>query len=116
MTHLAVIYLRGDGVEKDPAKAHELLQIALKKNPKHSEANANIGVLYYEGDAVPQNYAVALQHFETAAQEIHDNSQLYYLMARCYWETSNKPKSREYFQKAADMDNKDAIQWLKDNN
>lgn len=64
--NLAVLYLNGDGVAKNSARAVELLNQAADHG--HAVAQQNLGVLYQYGEVVPRDYAKAKVWFEKAAE------------------------------------------------
>ena len=62
---LAVLYLRGDGLERDVERAVELFRSAATKGLRAAEKN--LGELYAEGAGVPRDDALAAHWFGLAA-------------------------------------------------
>ena len=60
-THLAMMYMEGNGVEKDNARAMALLEKAAKQG--EPLALLNLGMLHANGDGVQQNDSIALAYF-----------------------------------------------------
>jgi TPR repeat protein len=61
MNRLALMYIHGRGVNLDINKGLELLEKAAKLGSENSRLY--LGVLYLEGELVPQNLALAKAHF-----------------------------------------------------
>lgn len=67
---LAGMYLDGEGVEKDEAKAFELYQKALEFNSDNPMAQYNIGLCYEKGNGVPASEEEAAKWFWKAKDKI----------------------------------------------
>ncbi len=62
---LGVMYVRGQGVERDPERAVLLFRKAAHMGLR--TAQKNLGQMYLDGDGVPQDDAMALRMFRLAA-------------------------------------------------
>lgn len=62
---LGVMYVRGQGVERDPERAVILFRKAAHMGLR--TAQKNLGQMYLDGDGVPQDDAMALRMFRLAA-------------------------------------------------
>jgi len=69
-----LVYLNGDGVERDEAKAAGLFVEAADKGSR--DAAFQLGLLYQRGAGVPQHDGIALEWFEKAASMGHPEAQL----------------------------------------
>jgi TPR repeat protein len=65
--NLAILYLTGNGVERDVARSVELHRKAADQ--KLPAAQHGLGVFYYQGIGVKQDYAEALKWFKCAASQ-----------------------------------------------
>ena len=69
------------------------------------EAKVNLGLLYYDGELVPQNYDEAFKWFLEAAEEGHPGG--IFQTARCYDKGAgveqNMEKAMEYYRKGMEM-------------
>jgi len=65
--NLAILYLTGNGVERDVARSVELHRKAADQ--KLPAAQHGLGVFYYQGIGVKQDYAEALKWFKRAASQ-----------------------------------------------
>ena len=63
---LALSYIHGDGVEKNPATAARILQKLADNN--HYQAQYELALLYRDGSGVPKNDELALNWLKQAAQ------------------------------------------------
>ena len=110
--YMARMYFDGRGVPEDNAKAYQLFLEALKLGG--DEANYYLGILNYldenENPVVKQNADVALQFLSAVPEhmEAKANERMGYI---CVKEGRNE-EARKYFEKAASLGNKDAIQML----
>ena len=99
---LAQLYLRGDGVSKDPAEAARWYREAAE----HNDANAQyaLGVLLERGIGVDKDPIQALLWFQRAAQQGHPaaltNTGVAYSMGQIV--PRDYAKAFSYFQRAAD--------------
>jgi len=71
---LAVLYLRGDGLERDVERAVELFRSAAMKGLRAAEKN--LGELYAEGAGVPRDKARAAHWFGLAAAQGDSGAQV----------------------------------------
>jgi len=67
---LASLYQRGEGVEKDPARAIELYKTAADLGD--AEAQFNLGNIYLLGEGVPADEVWALTYYRDAASQGHE--------------------------------------------
>ena len=58
---------KGHGVQKDPARAAELLRAAAEHG--HAQAKTMLAKLYWEGDGVPQDRSRAMEWWQAAAAQ-----------------------------------------------
>lgn len=74
-----------------------------------------IGYMYYLGQAIPQDYAKAVEWFTKAAEKNYDFG--LFFLAECYKNGQGVPadieKAKEYYRKAADLGNDAAKTALK---
>ena len=71
--HLAVAYLNGHGVAKNPSLALKWLEKAAQQD--HADAQYALGTIHLAGRGVRQNFQTAFKWFEMAAQHNHAESQ-----------------------------------------
>ena len=64
-TKLGLLYLNGDGIEKDPKEAFRLFQLAADQN--YPQAYNELGLLYRKGIFVPKNLATAVRYYQKSA-------------------------------------------------
>jgi TPR repeat protein len=67
--NLGLLYDEGDGVARNPQKAHELYLSAAKA--RFADAQFNVGFNYATGTAVPQEWSKAAAWYEKAAGQGH---------------------------------------------
>ncbi len=70
MTELAALYQRGEGVEKDPARAIALYRRAAELG--EAEAQFNLGNIFLLGEGVEVDEAWALTYYRQAASQGHE--------------------------------------------
>jgi len=80
--YLGVMYLKGQGVPRNPQLALEWLAKAASAGA--AGAQAYMGAFNRRGDLVPQNYAEAMRWYLLAAKQNHENSQ--YRIALMYYQ------------------------------
>ena len=71
--HLAVAYLNGHGVAKNPGLALKWLDKAAQQD--HADAQFALGTIHFTGRGVRQNFQTAFKWFERAAQQNHAEAQ-----------------------------------------
>lgn len=116
-----LMYMRGDGVDKDYKKAMEWYLKAAEQND--FRAQCNVGELYRCGQGVEQDYQKAMEWFLKAAEQNYDIAQnklgeLYLYGFGTYVDVWNDlepfnreddcKKAFEWFSKAANQNNPDA--------
>ena len=72
---LAMVYLNGDGVERDYQQAFKWLTQAA--NLGHPESQYNLGWMYADGNGVSQNYKEAVRLFRLATEKGQLKAQYY---------------------------------------
>lgn len=99
---LAVMFEKGDGVPRDPAKAVEHLRKSAEQG--YAPAQAGLGWLYVTGDRVPKNASKAFELFHKSAEQGFPPAQL--TLGNMYRSGEGTPrnvaKAVEWYQKAAD--------------
>ena len=79
-----------------------------------TEEMLNLGLSYYNGDGVQQNYSTAQKWFEKSAEE--GSAEAAFYLGQMYFEGNGVKRSygqaREWFIKAADAGNTDAMRML----
>ena len=100
---LARKYMRGDGVEKDYAKAAKWFQKAADNN--HTKAQFELAKLYLNGLGVDQNDAESVELLITPATKGNDQAQ--YLLGTLYLEgkgtEKNTSQAIDWLREAADQ-------------
>ena len=71
--NLGVMYAKGRGVERNEAKAVELLTLAADKGD--ANAQLNLGIMYAKGRGVDKDEVKAFQLWERAAEQGHASAQ-----------------------------------------
>ena len=66
------MYDEGDGVEEDDVKAVEWYRKAAEQ--EYSDAQYNLGAMYYNGEGVEQDYAKAVEWVRKAAEQGHEGA------------------------------------------
>lgn len=120
---LGSLYHRGQGVAQDDEKAFSLYRMAAKHETKpNAYAMYELGRMYQDGiGTVPDKassvkwYAAAYKGFLSIEQNIADDK-LYYRIGQMNLTGTGTekdlPKAKEYFEKAAALDNADALYGL----
>jgi hypothetical protein len=109
---LGVAYLKGDGVQKDAARAVEWFRKAAEQgNPK---AQNNLGVAYLNGTGVSRDAVKAVEWFRKAAEQGSRDAQ-YNLGVQYGYGTGvskDAAKAVEWYRKAAEQGDRDAQRSL----
>ena len=110
--NLGVLYAQGLGVGRDPGKAAGLyLQSA---ETGYALAQFNLGMAYLTGEGVSQDYRQAALWWVKAAEQEH--VQATFNLATLYQKglgiKKNEAIARRLYQRAADLGDQRAIQWL----
>ncbi len=102
MFNLGVMYAKGDGVEKDPAKACQWYEKAAEAG--HAGAMFNLGVMYAKGDGVEKDPAKARQWWQKAAEAGHAGAMfnLGLMYAKGDGVEKAPAKARQWWEKAAE--------------
>lgn len=100
--NLGIMYITGEGVLKDYAKAFQWYQKAAEQG--HVEAQFNLGNKYYNGEGVSQDYAKAFQWYQKAAEQGYAKAQ-FNLSIMLFDESvqRNYDKALYWAQKAAEQ-------------
>jgi TPR repeat protein len=53
----------------DPVKAVACFEQGLRVMPKHKELRSYLGMMYQDGEGVPEDYAKAIEHYTVAAEQ-----------------------------------------------
>ncbi len=69
MVHVAAKLDKGDGVERDAEASLNWYRLVLGKAPLNKYANCMIGLAYYKGEAVEQDYPAALKYLRTGLEQ-----------------------------------------------
>lgn len=117
----ACLYKNGQGKEKDEDKAEALFEEAAKeiaKSPEElegkiyiAEACDLVGVIYYNGDGVDQDYAKAMEWYSKAA-DLGNASAMIWIGYMYYFGEGvevDYAKAMEWYSKAADLGNASAM-------
>lgn len=113
-TLLARIYLTGEnlGLERDPARAAQLLAGAAARGDK--EAQYYLGLLVSAGDGVPKDETAAVNWLLAAAEQEHVEAQ--YALSRAYSKGAGVPenpqKTLKWLTRAAENGHTDAQFYL----
>ena len=109
---LGIRYLRGDGVERDPAMAMKFYRMAAEKGLAVSQSN--LAFMYWEGEHVPRNVAEAVRWAEMAAKG--DNLPAMWLLGRAYSDDEgvapNLPEAVRWMTMAAEKNHAPAMNDL----
>lgn len=70
---LGVAYLKGQGVERDPAIALKWIERAAEQ--QYAEAQYTLGAMHHAGRGALQSFPIAFKWFEQAAQQNHAEAQ-----------------------------------------
>ena len=73
--NIGIMFLRGEGVAKDPAKAAFWLERAAGRG--HIQAQYNLGEMYHNGEGVAKNGALAYYWMTLAAKQGDENAEKY---------------------------------------
>lgn len=109
---LGILYLKGNGVQKDEEKAFELFNSAGERT---SDIPFWLGNCFYDGIGCSQDYEEAMRMFQLGSEEQEDSyCQLY--IARMYRDGKGVDKdidaAKEWYEKAAENGNKTADEEL----
>ena len=120
---LGSLYRRGEGVEQDDAKAYELYRMAAEHSEKpNAYAAYELGRMCKDGigtapdEATSEKwYRQAYRGFLSIEQDMADDK-LYYRLGQMNMggvgTEINLANAKQYFEKAAELDNKDALYGL----
>lgn len=93
-----------------PADPAELEELRLAADRGDAAAQNNLGMMYYDGDGVAQNYGEAVRYFRLAADQGDAGGQ--FAVGRMYAEgrgvTQSDDEAARYFRLAADQGDADA--------
>ena len=93
-------------------KAIKYFEMAAQSGKK--EAYYSLGVIYHQGEGVPQNYKKAFEYFKLAAQKGHSEAD--YNLGIMYYQGEGVPqnykKAMKHFKLAAQAGNKEAQNFL----
>lgn len=112
--NLAVLYLRGQGVDEDPAAAARWFRLAaVQGNPI---AQDNLGQLYYQGRGVEQDFEEAARWIKAAAYQGDPSAQLRLgtLFAEGIGVPQDGERARSWWKKSAAQGNPLAKARLED--
>lgn len=70
---LGVVYLKGNGAEKNPTLAYKWIEKAAEQG--YAEAQYALGAMHHAGRDALQSFALAFKWFERAAQQNHAEAQ-----------------------------------------
>ena len=98
LVQLGLMYVTGDGVDLDYAKAKDYWEKAAAKGS--DTAMYHIGIMYRMGEGMNKDRSKAMEWFEKAAQKGHTGSMN--AIASMYYDNKDYNKAREWYQKAVD--------------
>lgn len=78
--NLGVMYAKGRGVERNEAKAVELLALAADKGD--ANAQLNLGIMYAKGRGVAKDESKAFQLWARAAEQVGG-----WVGVGCFWDS-----------------------------
>lgn len=106
--NLGVMYVKGEGVPKDEAKAIEWYQKAAAQG--NADAQFKLGMRYFSGVGVPKDEAKSVEWFQKAAAQGHANAQFNLGVRYAFGEgvPRDEAKAKEWYQKAASQGQVDA--------
>lgn len=112
---LGYMYLKGNGVNRDTARAHVLLERAVENDV--IDGHYYLGLAYTQGLGVEVDLSLGFKHLVTAAQQGHADAQnqLGYLYRSGRGVEQNFVRARYWYQLASDQGNNDAtnrLAWL----
>lgn len=109
---MALMYMKGQGVEQDYFKAFNTFTLASENGYLHS--NYYLGNMYYYDLGVPQDYIEAFNYYLKASEA--NDSYAYYRIAKMYLKgqgvEANIKKAEKFFLIAAENDNPFACYYL----
>ena len=114
--NLGILYSKGLGVQKDPAEAFRLFNLAAVQG--NTQAEFQLGVMYAKGYGVAQNYGAALMWTQKAAEagDPDGENRLGWLYDEGYGVPKDVRQAAYYYKLAADKGNPDAAfnlaRWL----
>ncbi|MBL8519673.1 MAG: sel1 repeat family protein [Betaproteobacteria bacterium] len=113
--NLAVLYLQGRGVAKNPQKAAELSRYAAERG--NAAAATRLGTLYETGEGVPRDGAQALHWHEKAAAlgSPGSHTSLFFMYARGEMVPKDLVKAAAYLNQAAELEEPIAMSMFLDN-
>ncbi|MDD7398147.1 MAG: hypothetical protein PUG65_02115 [Firmicutes bacterium] len=113
-SRLAWIYLKGNGVAKNPTKAIEYYKKGMTEGSGES-SNAGLGAMYFYGDGVEKDYAKAISYFKKAIKL--GSSTAYYHLGIAAMEGRGVAKdineAKRYFKIASAAGDENAAEMLK---
>ncbi len=106
--NVALLYTKGQGVQKDPAEAAKWYRVAADKGIP--EAQYNLGLLYSTGSGVPKDEKQAADWFEKAAQKGDSNAanNIGELYESSEGSLHNPAEAEKWYRKSAEEGNADA--------
>ena len=113
-SRLAWIYLKGNGVAKNPTKAIEYYKKGMTEGSGES-SNAGLGAMYFYGDGVEKDYAKAISYFKKAIKL--GSTTAYYHLGIAAMEGRGVVKdineAKRYFKIASAAGDENAAEMLK---
>lgn len=109
---LGTFYLMGEGVEKDPIKAIEYLELAAQDN--NTNAIWYLAQLYYEDELIETDYSKSKEYLEKLVPL--NKHEAIFLLGLLYYEgkgvEKNYEKAKEYFESSAKQGDHNALLYL----
>lgn len=91
-TDLALMYDRGEGVNKNNEEAVKWYRLAAEKG--YARAQRNLAISFDDGEGVPQDYEEALKWYKLAVEQGDSDAQ-YNLARLYYWKRGGSPQDYE---------------------
>ncbi|MCK5189618.1 MAG: sel1 repeat family protein [Methylococcales bacterium] len=116
--YLGSMYAAGAGVDRNYQHAAEWYRKSSDQG--YVDASIRLGYLYKEGRGVQRDYDEARKLFEKVLKKSPNNVDAQVAMGIIYYKGEGVKqdyiKAAEWFKKPAELNNKEAVQWLKSTN
>ena len=117
MIVLGNIYYQGNGGEKDPARALQYYELALKVDPDNRHVQDQLGMMYYKGEGSAVDYTKAAEFCKLAANKGQPGCQYYLGLMYVNGEgvTQDIDRGISWIRKSAAQEFSIAKNWLREN-
>ena len=93
-----------------PSAAQELADLRARAEAGDADAQTNLGVMYANGDGVPEDYTEAAAWYRKAAEQGHADAQ--FTLGQMYFTGDDHAEASTWYRRAAEQDHVEAQYML----